>query len=53
MTEAFYSVWIGGVEATDYLTTLDRALAIKEELEMEDGYTDVAIMDYREGEMSA
>lgn len=49
MKEAFYSVWVGGVEATDHLTTLEKALAIKEELEREDGYTDVAIMDYREG----
>lgn len=49
MTEAFYSVWIGAVEATDYLVTLEKALDIKEELEREDGYTDVAIMDYREG----
>lgn len=50
MSGAKYSVWIGGVEATDYLVTEEKAEAIKEELEMEDGYTDVAIIRYEEGE---
>jgi hypothetical protein len=44
--EKVYTVWIGGVEATDYLVTLKKAEDIKYELEQEDGYTDVAIVRY-------
>ena len=50
MSETVFSVWIGGVEATDYLVTEEKAEAIKEELEREDGYTDVAIVRYEKGE---
>jgi len=46
--DATYSVWIGGVEATDCLVTKEKAEAIKLELELEDGYTDVAISNYAE-----
>jgi len=38
----FYTVWVGGVEVTDYYILLDTALRLRDEY-LNDGYDDVII----------
>jgi len=46
--ETMYTVWVGGIEATDYLLTLAQADSIAQNW-IDDGFDDVQIAVYREG----
>lgn len=46
--ETMYTVWVGGIEATDYLLTLEQADSIAQNW-IDDGFDDVQIAVCREG----